>query len=110
MVWHCRDIQSAYPRIMPDAVRINIITGNLFIGLKLFKRHSPKEKGETDACDRFGAFNVYHAGAVLVRTVLDVFQIAYTECIFRRLVHPLFGISLYNFRINSRAKYFWKAT
>jgi serine/threonine-protein kinase SRPK3 len=66
--------------------------------LKVFGRDLLEGKRELELYDRINAANTSHAGAMLVRTALDNFQIANAKGRYQVIVHQPLGIRLYDLR------------
>lgn len=70
----------------------------------MFERQSTESRREIEAYDRLNKANSTHAGAMLVRTALDNFQIGLADAHYPCLVQKPLGISLYDLRNRFAAK------
>ncbi|KGO67791.1 hypothetical protein PITC_048770 [Penicillium italicum] len=80
-VWLCKDL-----------------TQHKYLTLKVFGRDSAEGKREMAIYDRINAVKTSHAGAMLVRTALDTFQIDDAKGSYQVIVHLPLGIRLYDLR------------
>ncbi|KAJ5954296.1 hypothetical protein N7501_008575 [Penicillium viridicatum] len=80
-VWLCKDL-----------------TQHKYFTLKVFGRDSAEGKREMAIYDRINAVKTSHAGATLVRTTLDTFQIDGAKGSHQVIVHQPLGIRLYDLR------------
>lgn len=64
----------------------------------MLRRDSAEGKREIAIYDRINAVKTSHAGAMLVRTALDTFQIDDAKGSYRVIVHQPLGIRLYDLR------------
>ncbi|CRL22603.1 Serine/threonine-protein kinase DCLK [Penicillium camemberti] len=80
-VWLCKDL-----------------TQHKYLTLKVLRRDSAEGKREIAIYDRINAVKTSHAGAMLVRTALDTFQIDDAKGSYQVIVHQPLGIRLYDLR------------
>ncbi|CAI7568051.1 unnamed protein product [Penicillium crustosum] len=69
-----------------------------YLTLKVFRQGSAEGKREMANYDRINAIKTSHAGAMLVRTALDTFQIDDAKGSYQVIVHQPLGIRLYDLR------------
>ncbi|KAJ5332687.1 uncharacterized protein N7506_006470 [Penicillium brevicompactum] len=74
------------------------LTNHTYLALKVFGRDSAEGKREMAAYDRMSEVKTSHAGALVVRTALDSFQIEGAKGSHQVIVHRPLGERLYDFR------------
>ncbi|KAE8137308.1 kinase-like domain-containing protein [Aspergillus pseudotamarii] len=90
-VWLCRDLEE-----------------HVYVTLKLYECNSAHAKREIQVYDHLKSLKSCHTGTVLVRTVLDKFQLSSTDGshFYQCLIHPPLGMSLYELRNRCPRKVF----
>lgn len=76
--------------------------------MKLFERNSTHAEREVQVYDHFKSLKSSHTGAILVRTVLDKFQLSSINGshFYQCLIHPPLGMSLFELRNRAAKKGF----
>ncbi|CAG8233561.1 unnamed protein product [Penicillium salamii] len=80
-VWLCKDL-----------------TWDKYLALKVFRRDSAEGEREMANYHRINTVKSSHAGAMLVRTALDNFQIEDTRGSYQVIIHRPLGVRLYDLR------------
>lgn len=73
---------------------------HVYITLKIYERDSAHTEREVEVYKHLKSLKSRHTGTVLVRTVLDKFQLTPTDGshFYQCVVHPPLGISLFELR------------
>lgn len=81
---------------------------HVYVTLKLYERDSAHAEREIEVYEHLKGLKSCHTGTVLVRTVLDKFQLSSTDGshFYQCLVHPPLGMSLFELRNRCPRKVF----
>jgi serine/threonine-protein kinase SRPK3 len=95
-VWLCRDVMlfRSLLFIRPLTVRRN----HEYVTLKLSRSDAPNVKREIEVYNHLNTIRTRHAGATLVRTMIESFQLTKSQQTYQCLVHKPLGMSLATLR------------